>query len=87
MPLCRGAVEPAEPGRFVPGDAVPVEQQLAVECLGLSLAAFGKDAKERRALARIVGQARDGICGGAGCPGQNLNSTVPKTVRPGAIDA
>ena len=86
MPLRRRAVEPAESGRRVPRDPVPVEQQLAVERLRLRLTAFGERAKGRRALPGIIREAR-GAGGGGDCRRQNLNSTVPKTVRPGAIDA
>ena len=87
MPLRRGPIEPGEAGRFVLGDAVPVEQQLTVKRLRLGLAALGVLAKKRRARARIIGQARGTGDGGGGCRRQNLNSTDPNTVRPLAIDA
>ncbi len=87
MPLRRGAVEPDEPGRLVPGDAIPVEQQLTVKRLCLGLPALGKSTKERRALPGIIRDARGTDDGGGGCRRQNLTSTVPNTVRPGAMVA
>jgi hypothetical protein len=87
MPLRSGAIEPGEPGRLIPGDAVPVEQQLTIERLRLGLAALGELAKKCRALPRIIGDARGADDGGGGDRRQNLNSTDPNTVRPVAIDA
>ena len=86
MPLRGRPAEPGEARRFVSPDAVAVEQQLAEQCLGIGFSGIGTRAEDRRALARIVGQARGGNRG-RDCVGQNLNSSVPKTVRPGAIDA
>jgi hypothetical protein len=60
---------------------------LTVKRLRLGLAALGELAKKRRALARVIGQARGTDDGGGGDRRQNLNSTDPNTVRPVAIDA
>lgn len=88
MPLCRRAVEPAEPGHRVLRHAVAVEQKLSVERLRFRLAALGQRKKKRRALPGIVRDARGSIGRkGLGLDRQNLNSTVPNTVRPGAIVA
>ena len=87
MPLRRGAVEPGEPGSLVLRYAVPIEQQLAIERLRLGLALLGERAKKRRALPGVVRKARGTDDGGGGCRRQNLTSTVPNTVRPGAMVA
>ena len=88
MSLGRCTVEPSEPGRRILRDAVTLEQKLPVQRLCLRLATLGKRTKKRRALPGIIRDAR-GRCGrgGSGLDCQNLNSTVPKTVRPGAIVA
>jgi hypothetical protein len=87
MPLRGGAVEPAEPDCLILRDAVPVEQQLTIERLRLGLALLGEQAKKRRALPGVVREARGTDDGGGGSRRQNLNSTDPNTVRPGAIVA
>lgn len=88
MPLRRRAVEPGEPGRRVLGYAIAVEQQLPIQRLRLRLAVFGQRTKKRRALPGIFRNARGSVgLGGSGRMRQNLNSTVPNTVRPGAIVA
>lgn len=87
MALPRGAVEPAEPGRRVLRHAVPIEQQLTVKRLRLGIALPGELAKKRRALPGIIRNARGRVDGGRGSRRQNLNSTDPNTVRPGAIVA
>jgi len=88
MPLGRRAVEPGEPGRRIPRDAVAVEQQLPIQRLRFRLAALGERTKKRRALPGVVRDARGRWGrGGSGLDCQNLNSSVPNTVRPGAIVA
>ena len=87
MILRRRPVEPGEPGRLVTRDAVPVEQQLAVQRLRSGIAGLGPGTKKRRALPGVVRDARGGSDGGGGIRRQNLNSTVPNTVRPGAMVA
>jgi hypothetical protein len=87
MSLRRGAVEPAEPGRHILRHTVPVEQQLTVKRLRLGIALLGERMKKRRALPGVVREARGTDDGGGGCRRQNLNSTDPNTVRPGAIVA
>ncbi len=89
MPLRRRTVEPAEPGRRVASHTVAVEQQLAIERLRLGFALLGERMKKRRALPGLNRNARGRIDGrgGARLVRQNLNSTVPNTVRPAAIEA
>lgn len=88
MPLCRGTVEPGKTAGRILFDAVTVQQQLTIQRLRLRLSPLGERKKKDRALSRIIGNAR-GSFGqrGSGRFRQNLNSSVPNTVRPGAIIA
>ena len=90
MSLRRRALEPAEPGRRIGAHAVAVEQDLAEQRLRVGITLFGQRAKKRRALPGIIRDARGRWDGGGGARhfvDQNLNSTDPNTVRPGAIEA
>lgn len=88
MPLPRRATEPGEARGGILRHAVPVEEQLSVQRLRIGIAILRERQKEGRALPGSFRDARGRIGQrGGGRTVQNLNSTVPNTVRPDAIAA
>ena len=89
MMLRRGALEPVERSRRIARDAIPVEQHLAVDCLRLGKPRLCRSTNKRRPLGRRRGEAGGDLVRAEreeSLP-QNVTSTVPNTVRPGAIVA
>ena len=87
MVLRRRPRELAKRLACVGGDAVAVEQQLAIGRLGVGISRPGRRAQEGRTLLGRTREARGDLVRGQVVDRQKPTFTVPNTVRPAASAA